>query len=384
VYSSPQVVDDKGHFIRKGNSRHFSREGLLQGMLVGHFRFFRKRDWMRTTGFDENLTNAVDFDMFLKLAEVCDFHHIDDENYCYRWHGSNTSIVKREEQEKSHFIVINRALQRMRLNEWEAVQADKEKPRSVKFQRKPKYKQTRNISFVKNNIQHLIFRNNFIYVKSYNFIFCYVPKVACTGFKQSFRKLEGLPFVQDNDVHRKDNGLNYLQHMSEQEAITLLNNPEVLKITFTRNPYSRVLSAYLNKIKNNPEFVKKHKIDKIIRNKINPKLSEAKFISFADYVEYLCITKDEFLNEHFTSQTYLTGINDAVKFDFIGQFETFNTDIQQFEQRIGALLSFPSIKQQNRTPTNASLLMQDYYTEELNLKIAERFQQDFKNFLYEF
>jgi len=136
VYSTPEIVDTEGNFVRLGHSRIFSRARLLYGMILGHFRFFRKRDWMRTIGFNEELTNAIDYDMFLKLAEVCDFHHIDDVNYCYRWHGENTSIVNRKQQEVNHFIVINHALHRMGLLSWEAVQENALQPRSVKLQRK--------------------------------------------------------------------------------------------------------------------------------------------------------------------------------------------------------------------------------------------------------
>jgi len=51
VYSSPEIVDAEGNFVKLGHSKPFSREGLLYGMIVGHFRFFRKRDWMWTILF---------------------------------------------------------------------------------------------------------------------------------------------------------------------------------------------------------------------------------------------------------------------------------------------------------------------------------------------
>jgi glycosyltransferase involved in cell wall biosynthesis/Tfp pilus assembly protein PilF len=137
VYTECEIIDSEGKFVKPfQHSDTFSHEGLLYGNIVGPFRFYRKRDWIRAGGFSEDLATAVDYDLVLKMAEVCDLHHIDDANYSYRWHGENTSVVKRQQQISDHFLIINRALQRMGLHEWEAVQADATQPRSVKLQRK--------------------------------------------------------------------------------------------------------------------------------------------------------------------------------------------------------------------------------------------------------
>jgi hypothetical protein len=95
---------------------------------------FRKRDWRRAFGFDTNLTNAVDFDFFLKLSEVCDFEHVDDVLYEYRLHGGNTSIVYVNEQDANTLTTIKKALKRLNLDEmWEPFTPNPEKPRSITF-----------------------------------------------------------------------------------------------------------------------------------------------------------------------------------------------------------------------------------------------------------
>lgn len=138
IYSDYEIIDGNGDFIRPGShSLAFSREALLTGMVVNHFRMFRKRDWMRTTGFAEDIVNAVDYDMHLKLSEVCDFYYLPSSNYCYRFHGENTTIKQRTYQQNNHFVVINRALKRMGLGEeWEAIQASIDKPTQVLIRRK--------------------------------------------------------------------------------------------------------------------------------------------------------------------------------------------------------------------------------------------------------
>ena len=66
-----EYIDDTSRVFAEGwNWPVFTREYLLTRMICHHFRFFRKRDWARTAGFNEGIRNAVDYDMMLKLAEV--------------------------------------------------------------------------------------------------------------------------------------------------------------------------------------------------------------------------------------------------------------------------------------------------------------------------
>ncbi|MDJ0590906.1 MAG: glycosyltransferase [Pleurocapsa sp. MO_226.B13] len=142
VYSSAEIVDKAGNYVRT-LTRHveFSRESFLLSMLASHFRMFRKRDWCRTSGFDEDLTSAVDYDMYLKLSEVGHLHHISSTNYCYRWHGENTSVISKRKQESNHLLVINKALSRLGLAEqWEAISKNINNPRDVQLIRNSEIK----------------------------------------------------------------------------------------------------------------------------------------------------------------------------------------------------------------------------------------------------
>ncbi|MEM9453161.1 MAG: glycosyltransferase [Myxococcota bacterium] len=121
VYGSNVKVDTQGRFLRPGYEWPvFSREKLLVSNIAHHFRMFRRRDWLRTSGHDVELENATDFDMALKLAEVCTLEHLANVMYLYRWHGDNTSIANRALQRRNHLRGMRRALQRMGLDDaWE-------------------------------------------------------------------------------------------------------------------------------------------------------------------------------------------------------------------------------------------------------------------------
>ena len=137
VYGSYQKIDSSGEFIEDGYVwPDFSREKLLSSMMIHHFRLFRARDWWRTDGFDENLTNAVDYDIFLKLSEITEFKHLNQWTYLYRIHSDSTSISKKSIQDKNNFAVINNALKRRGLDlDWIAVSEDENNPRKVTFSR---------------------------------------------------------------------------------------------------------------------------------------------------------------------------------------------------------------------------------------------------------
>jgi chondroitin synthase len=77
---------------------------------------FTARAWNLTSGFDRNITNAVDYDMYLKLSEVGPFKHINKICYNRVLHGENTSIKKLKQQKENHFTVVNNALCRQGLS----------------------------------------------------------------------------------------------------------------------------------------------------------------------------------------------------------------------------------------------------------------------------
>ncbi|MDO1509874.1 MULTISPECIES: glycosyltransferase [unclassified Neisseria] len=113
VYTTNRNVNPDGSLIAKGyNWPEFSREKLTTAMIVHHFRMFSARAWYLTEGFDETITNAVDYDIYLKLSEVGEFKHINKICYNRVLHGENTSIKKLGLQKINHFKVVNASLKR--------------------------------------------------------------------------------------------------------------------------------------------------------------------------------------------------------------------------------------------------------------------------------
>ncbi|KAA6133383.1 glycosyltransferase family 2 protein [Cupriavidus cauae] len=120
VYTANRNVDNSGNQIEEGyNWPVFSREKLTTAMIVHHFRMFTARAWNLTTGFEEKMENAIDYDMYLKLSEIGPFRHVNKICYNRRLHGENTSIKKLAIQKKNHFVAVNKSLSRQGIGDFQ-------------------------------------------------------------------------------------------------------------------------------------------------------------------------------------------------------------------------------------------------------------------------
>jgi chondroitin synthase len=126
VYGSFQKETPAGEFLEDGYDwPDYSREKLMYGCIVHHFRMFRARDWWRTNGFATDITNAIDFDIYLKLSEVTEVKHVKEWTYVYRIHSKSTSTSQKDIQFRNHYVVINRSLERRGLaDQWKIKHKD--------------------------------------------------------------------------------------------------------------------------------------------------------------------------------------------------------------------------------------------------------------------
>jgi chondroitin synthase len=136
VYTTNRNIKPTGELISNGyNWPLYSREKFATAMIIHHFRMFSSRAWYLSGGFDEGITNAVDYDIYLKLSELGNFKHINKISYNRVLHGENTSIKKLGIQKKNHFKVLNNFLNRQSIGIFaEAIDVD-DNSRSFVFKR---------------------------------------------------------------------------------------------------------------------------------------------------------------------------------------------------------------------------------------------------------
>lgn len=138
VYASCERIDAAGDYVKDEYAwPTFSREKMMITSIAHHFRMFRKSAWERTTHFREDIVNAVDYDIFLKLCETGEFHHIEETYYQRRWHGENTSNVNEGFQTTNGHRVQRETLKRLDLDRfWDIDIPNPKEPRRVSYKRR--------------------------------------------------------------------------------------------------------------------------------------------------------------------------------------------------------------------------------------------------------
>lgn len=133
VYGDAYLVDKNLKFKQRSYSwSNYDRQKMIDGgMHVHPPRMFRMRDFHRTSKYDEELENAVDFDFFLKLAEVSDGYHFQRGLYLYRKHGSNTSDVRSDKQTENTHIAIASSVKRLGISNFVDLIPDTKNPRRI-------------------------------------------------------------------------------------------------------------------------------------------------------------------------------------------------------------------------------------------------------------
>lgn len=233
---------------------------------------------------------------------------------------------------------------------------------------------------------------NFIYNAERGFLFAYVPKVACTNWKSLLRYMAGQEnWLNSGLAHDKQNGgLHYLD-LDSPEA-DLLQDPSIRKYAMVRNPYSRVLSAYLNKVESRlpvtPEPVPGENHFTMVTREIDryrrEELNTAKYpdVSFEVFLLWLRDSGSWFTHdEHWAPQVSLLRYPD-VKYSVLGRFENLATDAAQMLYEMGCDQGFPSQKDVKFQPTNAKSKIDLYFDDACYDLVNQVFHEDFLAFSY--
>ena len=211
-------------------------------------------------------------------------------------------------------------------------------------------------------------------------IYCPIPKNACTLFKT-------MMVEHSSDRERYYNSQENIHHYASSRrdtAVALdssdyLTNPNYFKFAILRNPFERLVSAYLDKIV-------KHEIPELFAQKFIKKVQQflkkdydlKKSISFQEFIQYLAKTEDYDLNEHWQTQSYFLG-RELLEFDYFGQFEKLDQVVKDLENKFKFTITIDVTKNHNRD---------DHITKYINdittKKYQEKYPQELRCFQLEY
>ncbi|CAI5481554.1 unnamed protein product [Closterium sp. Yama58-4] len=181
-------------------------------------------------------------------------------------------------------------------------------------------------------------------------VVCTMPKVAANSWLMWLRAMLGQPHPEDPilalDPRRA--GWHMLTlHFTEQQAVQQVTRPDFFKFTFVRNPFSRVLSAYSNKLvitdapnnKTGPGSREywNEQFFKYLRPQWEKVKGKDDLVSFPDFVKLVAKLMQNHrwhMDRHIASQSDICFM-DKIKYDFVGRFESLEEDAKYVVNRFG-------------------------------------------------
>ncbi|MCU0524011.1 MAG: sulfotransferase family protein [Elainella sp. Prado103] len=227
---------------------------------------------------------------------------------------------------------------------------------------------------------HISLKNKFIYVE--------VPKVACSTLKSRLQAIEAQalgqpPPAKDMEtIHNKK--LSPLLSPSDigiEQFDALLNDPQIFKFCFVRNPYTRVLSAFLSKLS-----WKEGKYRKTIADALDQSIDEPiTFQQFLQVIEQQSVLE---MDPHWRTQSAQL-FGQQISYDLIGRFETLEQDWQQVLSHMNQQTQPQTAAENRDTPkrrgrkTGADDKLAKFYAHPSVVKLVQTiYQEDFKTFQY--
>ena len=210
------------------------------------------------------------------------------------------------------------------------------------------------------------------HLKSTKFGYIQIPKVASRSIRLCLSKF----YVESKKLKHpeiwdkksiKDIETQIAFHTSHKEIVEIAK--EHFIFSFVRNPYSRIYSAYKNKVilpleRGGENIFYNHGI--------------TLGMDFESFVDKICTIPDQNIDRHLRSQSWFLTFEDKLIPDYIGHLETFATDWEKLSNKFG----LPEAEQKNRTENIDNKNISEHFTLETKEKIRARYHKDFILFNY--
>ena len=178
-----------------------------------------------------------------------------------------------------------------------------------------------------------------------------------------------------------------LSLLSEHASITkmdgrfeFLDYPDYLRVAFVRNPWNRILSCYLNKIKADKNFENKHFESGVMRKFHRFNVFYAG-MPFDEFLHAVAKIPDEIADGHFASQYTRLVMDEKVIITHLARFENYREEVRNLLEMIG-LDSKIELLHLNKSAKRKAYA--EYYNEETIRIVEQRYKEDIRRFGYQF
>lgn len=206
-------------------------------------------------------------------------------------------------------------------------------------------------------------------------LFVETPKVACSTIKSTLHAIAGVEGREDRkfeEVHQRRKSP--LKSFADLEDVAeFLDRPGVFKFCFVRDPYSRTLSAWRDKIARGDSRQRRDLLKQMGEDQ-----DSGREIPFEAFLEVLEGQWPKQMNPHWRVQADQT-MQGVIAYDFIGRFERFAEDFTEVLQRIGGEREIETVRPHS-TGSGGSLDAE--MTDRARRMIQKIFERDFEMFGY--
>jgi len=208
-------------------------------------------------------------------------------------------------------------------------------------------------------------------------VFLEVPKAGCTVVKTILQYSENggrAPEGQDS-VHKRATSPLSAPFRDDLDLDDLFGpESDFFTFTFVRNPYSRALSCYLEKI------VGKRHLSDVRRPKLGIPLDAE--VSFREFLEAVARQKPRGMDIHWAPQATLAAFG-KIQHGFVGRFESFGSDLRWVIDRLGLEAPAELVDRPTSHTTNARDRLMEYYEDErCGALVREIYRDDFRRLGY--
>jgi len=114
VYTNYHHIDPQGNTLNPGTrcQTPYSPDRLLVEFMTFHFRLMHRSAFEQVGGIDPRSGLVPDYDLCLRLSEVCQIHHHPQSLYSYRIHPESMSQQHQRETIADSQSAVQRALHR--------------------------------------------------------------------------------------------------------------------------------------------------------------------------------------------------------------------------------------------------------------------------------
>ncbi|MBS1211976.1 MAG: hypothetical protein H6R26_592 [Proteobacteria bacterium] len=242
-------------------------------------------------------------------------------------------------------------------------------------------------------------QSQILVAENHRLLFCPIAKNACSSLKRLFVSISDIKHkerILAEDVHRSIDffrtGIKLLD-LDLDRATQLMASAEYFKFAVVRDPFSRLLSAYLEKfVINRLKPGNQHHTGPVVaaaQNTASPDFQRG--ITFADFVRFVTAQEPEHLDPHWIPQTsYLRG----VIYDRIYRMDQLPVLQRDLENRIGGKVALEHMNRSHsdrpRYVSGAARMLPDalpapktidrhsFMESEILYRIADYFASDYR------